>query len=90
MEISLILAGASGVHEIKPLAVVFFVAFGFTGCALTLNLYGFADGFFLLTSKVVGGFTGSASPKTLRIVGAVLIILASIGMVTEISKPFRS
>lgn len=72
------------------LALTFLLSFGTVGVALALNFRGFADAFFRFTSKFMLGATGSATPRMLSFVGAVMGVLSAIGVVIEISKSFRA
>ncbi|MEW2556231.1 hypothetical protein AB0957_31465 [Streptomyces zhihengii] len=75
--------------EIDIAALVFFCAFGTVGVPLAFDVRGFTNAFFTFTARVMGGVTGTATPRTLRLVGAGMIVLSLIGVVAEASKPFR-
>ncbi|MER7696581.1 hypothetical protein [Streptomyces sp. NPDC096095] len=89
MDIFVLLADGQKGDEIDFVALIFFLCFGSVGAALALNFRGFADSFLRFTSMFMLGWMGGATARTLRFVGIVMGLLSLIGVVTQVSVPFR-
>jgi hypothetical protein len=67
-----------------PHSIIFYLLMGALGAILCFNVRRAADAFYQFTSSFMLGFVGSATTRTIRVVGAGVLLLSSIGLFVEI------